>query len=58
MRAYAWMMGRRWRLQMMRRLAKLSQPFLFMLGKSRQQRVPKLAEKTFAELWNDAISHR
>ncbi|MGH7595497.1 MAG: LutB/LldF family L-lactate oxidation iron-sulfur protein [bacterium] len=53
MRAYAWMMGGRWRLHMMRHLAKLGQPFLFMLGKSRRQRVPKLAAKTFAELWKE-----
>jgi hypothetical protein len=53
MRAYAWMMGARWRLQMMRRLAKLGQPFLFMLSKNHRQRVPKLAEKTFAELWRE-----
>lgn len=51
MRVYAWLMGSRWRLQMMRRLAKLSQPFLFILRKSRRQRVPKLAAKTFSELW-------
>lgn len=57
MRTYAWMMGRRWRLQMMRRLAKLGQPFLLMLSKSRRQRVPKLSKKTFTELWNDAIPH-
>jgi len=56
MRTYAWMMGRRWRLQMMRRLAKLGQPFLLVLSTSRRQRVPKLAAKTFAELWREAQS--
>lgn len=55
MRAYAWMMGRRWRLQLVRRLAKLGQPFLFILSKSRRQRVPKLAAKTFAELWKESL---
>lgn len=54
MRAYAWVMGRRERLQMLRRLAKFGQPFLFMLRQSRRQRIPKLAAKTFAELWKDS----
>jgi L-lactate dehydrogenase complex protein LldF len=54
MQAYSWMMGARWRLQMMRRLAKLDRPFLLILRKSRQQRVPKLAAKTFAELWKES----
>lgn len=50
MKIYAWMMGKRWRLRMMRGMLKLSQPLLFVLGKNRRKRVPELAEKTFAEL--------
>jgi len=56
MRAYAWMMGRRWRLQVMRGLMRFSQPFLFFVKSSRRKRVPKLAAKTFAELWREAQS--
>jgi L-lactate dehydrogenase complex protein LldF len=54
MRAYAWMMGRRWRLQVMRRLMRFSQPLLFFMRPSQRKRVPKLAAKTFAQLWRDS----
>jgi L-lactate dehydrogenase complex protein LldF len=51
MSVYAWMMGARWRLRMMRGLLRLGQPFLLVLGENRRKRMPKVAEKTFAELW-------
>ncbi len=54
--AYAWMMSRRWRLQMMRGLMRFTQPFLFFASPSRRKRVPKLAGRTFAELWREAQS--
>jgi len=50
MRMYAWMMRSRSRLNLMRGFMKLGQPFLFMFEK---KPVPKLAAKTFAELWKD-----
>jgi L-lactate dehydrogenase complex protein LldF len=53
MRIYAWMMGSRRHLNLMRKLMKLGEPFLFLLNKSRRQLMPKLAKKTFAELWEE-----
>ncbi|MDZ7309926.1 MAG: LutB/LldF family L-lactate oxidation iron-sulfur protein [candidate division KSB1 bacterium] len=53
MRVYAWMMTARWRLHMMHRLLRLGQPLAFILGRSRRRRIPKLAAKTFAEIWRE-----
>ncbi|MDZ7343639.1 MAG: LutB/LldF family L-lactate oxidation iron-sulfur protein [candidate division KSB1 bacterium] len=53
MRLFAWTMTARWRLQLMRRLFRLGQPFLFILKKSRRKRIPKLAAKTFAQRWRE-----
>jgi L-lactate dehydrogenase complex protein LldF len=54
MRVYAWMMSRRWRLQMLRGLMRFTQPFLFFTSPGRRKRAPKLAAKTFAKLWKEA----
>jgi L-lactate dehydrogenase complex protein LldF len=54
MRVYAWTMGSRWRLGMMRGLMRFTLPFLFFASPSRRKRVPKLAARTFAELWREA----
>jgi L-lactate dehydrogenase complex protein LldF len=53
MRIYAWMMAKRQRLQFMRSLMRLGQPLLFILGKSLRKRIPRLANKTFVELWRE-----
>jgi len=50
MRIYAWMMRSRLRLNLMRRLMKLGQPLLLSFAK---KTAPKLAAKTFAELWKE-----
>jgi L-lactate dehydrogenase complex protein LldF len=51
MRMYAWIMRSRPRLNLMRRLMKWGQPFLFLFSK---KIAPKLAAKTFAELWKES----
>lgn len=50
MRMYAWTMRSRLRLNWLRPLLRWGQPFLFLLGK---KQAPKLAPKTFAELWRE-----
>jgi L-lactate dehydrogenase complex protein LldF len=50
MKMYAWMMRSRARLNLMRGFMKLGQPFLFIFSK---RPAPKLAAKTFAELWKE-----
>jgi len=54
-RAYAWTMGSRRRLNLMRSFLQLGQPFLFLMDKHFKKRMPKLAEKTFAELWKENV---
>jgi L-lactate dehydrogenase complex protein LldF len=56
MQIYAWTMTNRSHLHFMRSLARLGQPFLFLLGKSRRKRLPRLAAKSFAELWKESVS--
>ncbi len=50
MKMYAWMMRSRPRLNLMRGFMKLGQPILFIFSK---KPAPKLAAKTFAELWKE-----
>jgi L-lactate dehydrogenase complex protein LldF len=53
MRVFAWMMAKRGRLNFMRSFLRLGQPFVFAFGQSRRKRLPRLAAKTFAELWRE-----
>jgi L-lactate dehydrogenase complex protein LldF len=53
MRLYAWLMRSRRRLNLARGVARLANHFLFLLGKNRRKTLPKLADKTFAELWKE-----
>ena len=53
MKMYAWLMRSRRRLNLARGLARLANPFLFLLGKNRRKPLPKPAAKTFAELWKE-----
>ncbi|MCG3121211.1 MAG: Lactate utilization protein B [bacterium] len=53
MSMFAWMMRSRQRLNLLRRLLHWSQPLLFLVPSNRRQRVPRLAAKTFAELWKE-----
>jgi len=50
MKMFAWMMRSRLRLNWLRSFMRMGQPFLFLLGK---KHAPKLAAKTFADLWRE-----
>lgn len=54
MSLFAWMMRSRWRLNLLRRLLQWGQPLMFLAPSPRRKRVPRLAPKTFAELWKES----
>ncbi|MFQ6113957.1 MAG: LutB/LldF family L-lactate oxidation iron-sulfur protein [bacterium] len=54
MKLWAFVMRSRRRLQMFHQIARLSEKLLFLfLSKNRRARMPRLAPKTFAELWRE-----
>ncbi|MDZ7360558.1 MAG: LutB/LldF family L-lactate oxidation iron-sulfur protein [candidate division KSB1 bacterium] len=52
MKMYVWLMRSRWRLNFGRSLARLANPLLILFGKNT---LPRLADKTFSELWEEKI---